>query len=238
VIFFLPSVANAQLWKIKRYEATAAIGTTQFFGDIGGFSKAENILGLKDITFHQTRMNLSFAMKYRILDNVSVRLNLAFGYFHATDVRGSNVARGFEARTMFFEPSLLGEYYFIKNKGENSFLLMKGKGNGSMSIFSMLDFYVFTGIGGLSFNVSPSDLLAPLATKTRGFTAVIPAGVGVNIIYSSDFNFGLELGGRYSFSDNLDGYTSTHSSSNDVYYFLNFVFTYKIKTGKNGLPSF
>ena len=237
-IFFLPTVANAQLWKIKRYEATAAIGTTQFFGDIGGFSKSDNILGLKDISFRQTRMNLSFAMKYRILDELSVRLNLAFGYFHATDARGSNVARGFESRTMFFEPSLSGEYYFIKNKGENSFLLMKGKGRRSMSIFSMLDFYAFTGIGGLSFNVSPNDVLAPLATKTRGFTAVIPAGAGVNLIYSSDFSFGLELGGRYSFSDNLDGYTSPHSKSNDVYYFLNFVFTYKVKTGKNGLPSF
>jgi len=235
---FLSTAANAQLWKLRRYEATAGIGTTQFFGDIGGFSKGENVLGFKDITFRHTRLNLSTAFKYRIVDNASVRLNLAFGYFHATDVRGSNVLRGFESRTMFFEPSLLGEYYFIKNKGENSFLLMKGKGNGPLSIFSMLDFYVFTGFGGLSYNVSPNDLLAPLATKTRGFTAVIPAGVGVNMIYSSYFNFGLELGGRYSFSDNLDGYTSPHSKSNDVYYFLNFVFTYKVKTGKNGLPSF
>jgi hypothetical protein len=237
-IFSLSSIANAQLWKLRRYEVTAGIGTTQFFGDIGGFSKDENVLGFKDITFRQTRMNLSIAMKYRILDELSVRLNLASGYFHATDVRGSNVARGFESRTMFFEPSLLGEYYFIKNKGENSFLLMKGKGNGPESIFSMLDFYVFTGFGGLSFNVSPNDLLAPLATKTRGFTAIFPAGVGVNMISSGYFNFGLELGGRYSFSDNIDGFTSPHSKSNDVYYFLNFVFTYKVKTGKNGLPSF
>jgi hypothetical protein len=237
-IFSLSSIANAQLWKLRRYEVTAGIGTTQFFGDIGGFSKDENVLGFKDITFRQTRMNLSIAMKDRILDELSVRLNLASGYFHATDVRGSNVARGFESRTMFFEPSLLGEYYFIKNKGENSFLLMKGKGNGPESIFSMLDFYVFTGFGGLSFNVSPNDLLAPLATKTRGFTAIFPAGVGVNMISSGYFNFGLELGGRYSFSDNIDGFTSPHSKSNDVYYFLNFVFTYKVKTGKNGLPSF
>ncbi|MBE3095445.1 MAG: hypothetical protein IMZ52_10475 [Actinobacteria bacterium] len=32
-------------------------------------------------------------------------------------------------------------------------------------------------------------------------------------------DFGVELGGRYSFSDNLDGYTSQYSSSNGVYYF-------------------
>jgi len=116
--------------------------------------------------------------------------------------------------------------------------MMKGKGRGFQSFFSMLDVYTFAGIGGLSYKVKPNDKLTPLATRTGGFCAVIPAGVGVNMIYSSYTNFGLELGGRYPFSDNIDGYTSIYSKSNDVYYFLNFTFTYKIKTGKNGLPSF
>jgi hypothetical protein len=53
-----------------------------------------------------------------------------------------------------------------------------------------------------------------------------------------DYNVGLELGGRYTFSDYLDGYTSQHSRSNDVYYFFNVTFTYKLLTGKNGLPAF
>lgn len=44
--------------------------------------------------------------------------------------------------------------------------------------------------------------------------------------------------GRYTFSDGLDGYTSQYSSSNDVYYFLNFVISCKLKTGENGWPSF
>ena len=58
------------------------------------------------------------------------------------------------------------------------------------------------------------------------------------LIYSPNINFGIELAGRYSFSDYLDGYTSQYSSSNDVYYFLNFTITYKLKTGPKGLPSF
>ncbi|MCX6334870.1 MAG: hypothetical protein NT092_11305 [Bacteroidia bacterium] len=237
-IFFLSSVANAQLWKLRRYEIAAGIGTTQFFGDIGGFSRNENILGLKDITFHHTRMNLSAAMRYRILDDVSVRLNLALGYFHSTDARGSNQTRGFESNTIFFEPALIGEYYFIKNTGENSYTIMRGKTGASKSFLSMLDFYGFAGIGGLSYNVSPNELLKSEGLKQHGFTAVIPAGVGVTLIYSGMINFGLELGGRYSFSDYLDGYTSQNLKSNDIYYFLNFTFTYKLKTGENGLPSF
>jgi hypothetical protein len=75
--------------------------------------------------------------------------------------------------------------------------------------------------------------------KPGGFSAVIPVGVGATLIYSPNFNFGLELSGRYSFTDYLDGYSNIqYSRSNDVYYFLNFTITYKMKTGANGLPSF
>ncbi len=60
----------------------------------------------------------------------------------------------------------------------------------------------------------------------------------LTLVYSPNFNFGLELGGRYAFTDYLDGYTSQFSKANDVYYFLNFTITYKLKTGPHGLPSF
>jgi len=239
LLSFIPRGANAQLWKLRRYEASAGIGTTQFFGDIGGYSRGENLIGFKDISFRHTRFNMNTSIRYRILDDVAARLNFTFGYFHSTDTRGSNINRAFESRTMFFEPAVIGEYYIIKNKVENSFLIMKGeKGNHFQTLFSMFDFYVFTGFGGLSYNVSPNDILDPLVTKTHGFTAVIPVGVGADLIYSGIFNFGVELGGRYAFSDNIDGYSSQYSESNDIYYFLNFKFTYKIKTGQNGLPSF
>jgi hypothetical protein len=238
LFYFISGGANAQLWKLRRYEVSAGLSTTQFFGDIGGFSRGENMLGLRDFSFKHTRLNINTGFKYRILDDVSARLNLTFGYFHSTDKRGSNIERDFESRTFFFEPALIGEYYFIKNKGENSFLITKGEENLSLSFFSLIDFYVFTGVGGLSYHVKPNDKLAPSATKTKGFTPVIPAGFGANFNYSGIFNFGVELGGRYAFSDNIDGYSSQYSESNDIYYFLNFKFTYKIKTGENGLPSF
>ena len=239
VTFVLVSTAtNAQLWKLRRYEVTASMGTTQFYGDIGGYSKGDNLLGIKDFSFRQTRFNISGAIKYRILNEVSLRLNLAAGSFHSTDVRGSNEKRGFESVTTFFEPTISGEYYFIKNKRENSYLELNGKRIGPKSLLPALDFYAFGGFGGLSYKVNPNDKLAPLVTRTNGFTAVIPIGIGVNMFYSSKFDFGVELGGRFTFSDNIDGYTSKYSKSNDVYHFLNFTFTYKIKTTENGLPYF
>ncbi len=51
--------------------------------------------------------------------------------------------------TNLFEPALMLEYYFIKNKYESSYLFMKGKG--LWALLSSLDFYAFAGIGGAVF---------------------------------------------------------------------------------------
>jgi hypothetical protein len=226
------------LWHRQRYEAIGGIGTTQFFGDVGGFSKGKNIIGLKDISFSQTRFNFSVGLKYRILRDLNLRINLAYGMLHATDSRGSNESRGFEAKTSIFEPSILAEYYFIKSTLGESYLFSSGKGGKNGNLFSALEFYAFLGVGGVSYNVNRNSILAAAGLKSGGFAPVIPVGVGTTLLFKPEYNLGIELGGRYSFSDYLDGYTSQHSSSNDVYYFLNVTFTYKIRTNDRGLPSF
>jgi hypothetical protein len=232
-------LAEAQLWKMKRWEASAGLGPTFFFGDVGGYSNGENILGLKDLSFLQTRFNVDLNVKYRISQSINARFSFSTGLLKATDEHGSNPERGYEASTTFFEPALIGEYYFIKNKAENSYAFLNKGQNFLGTFFKSLDFYIFSGIGGMSYSVKGNDELANSpGFQSGGFTAVIPAGVGTTLIYSPDFNFGVEFGGRYAFSDYLDGYTSQYSSKNDVYYFLNFTVTYKMKTGKNGLPSF
>jgi hypothetical protein len=236
-VFFQVSLAQ-DLWHRKRYEAFAGIGTSQFFGDVGGFTKGKNIIGLKDISFLQTRFNFTAGVKYRILNDLNVRVNLAYGMLHATDKRGSNESRGFEARTSIFEPSVIAEYYFIKSKLGESYLFNAGRGSASSSLFSAVEYYAFLGIGGVNYSVNGNDKLIALGLQSGGFAPVIPVGVGATLLFKPEYNLGIELGGRYSFSDYLDGYTSQHSSSNDVYYFLNVTFTYKIRTNDNGVPSF
>jgi len=238
LFYIVAQISEAQLWKQKRYEAMAGIGTSQFFGDIGGFSKKENILGFKDISFKHTRINFNIGMKYKILSDLNLRLGLTYGMLHATDARGSNELRGFEAKTSIFEPVVLAEYYFIKSPLGESYLFNSGRGYNQGTLFSALEFYAFAGIGGLSYNVNRNALLAATGFKNSGFTTVIPVGLGTNLLFKPEYNLGIELGGRYAFSDYLDGYTSNKSSSNDVYYFLNVTFTYKIKTSSNGWPSF
>jgi hypothetical protein len=232
--------SNAQLWKMKRWEVLGGMGPTFFFGDIGGFSRTKNILGLRDLSFLQTRFDINGNLKFRLTRDVNIRLSLTYGMFHATDSRGSNESRNFETSTNFFEPAVIGEYSFIKNYAENSYLFMKQKQGFMRNLFRSLDFYAFTGFGGLSFNVKGNALLSAYPGFTKsGFTAVIPAGLGTTLVFSPNLNFGLEVGGRYAFTDYLDGYTnSQYSKANDVYYFLNFTVTYKLKSGPHGLPSF
>ncbi|MBA4322956.1 MAG: hypothetical protein C0408_09095 [Odoribacter sp.] len=234
----LVSAATSRYLGFRKYDFSAGFGSTQFFGDIGGFSRNINLLGFKDFSFLNTGFNFNTSLKIRIQDNLTARLNLAFGSFRATDVRGSNEIRGIETATLFFEPALIGEYYFIKQRGYSSYLYIRGIRNFSRSFFSTIDCYVFTGLGGIAYNAKLTNTIIPSETKKSGFAPVIPAGVGVNLLFTRDINFGLELGGRYAFSDYIEGYTSAYSKSNDIYYFMNLTFTYKLKTGKKGWPTF
>jgi hypothetical protein len=239
LLFFVYQLAQSQdVWKRKRYEFIAGFGTSHFFGDIGGYSQGENILGLKDIILYQTRFNVNTGLRYKILPSLTARLSLSYAMFHATDETGSNEERGLESSTSAFETSVIGEYYFIKNKKENSYLYSKGKGTKFRKAIESIDLYAFTGIGGLAFSVKGNDLLVAEGMTDGGFTAVVPVGIGVNFATNPDYSLGVELGGRYSFSDYLDGYSPQYSKSNDVYYFLSFTFTWKIPTSRNGWPVF
>ena len=234
-------VVQGQLWKAQRIEINAGVGPTHMFGDIGGFTVSENILGLRDITLSQTRFNVSLGANYRVLQDVNARLNVAYAMFNNNDNRGSNVGRGLISTTNAVETSLLGEFYFIKNRAENSYAFSRKSGirnrprssaiqNIITDFFTKIDMYAFTGVGGLAYSVKGNEALQERNLKDGGFTMVLPIGIGSKYVYSPDFNFGIEFTGRYSFSDYLDGYTSSFSKHNDIYYTLNATVTYKLPT--------
>jgi hypothetical protein len=239
LIFFLAiPFSQAQLWRMRRWEAVGGIGPSFFFGDIGGYTIGKNVIGFKDMNYRQTRFDINANLKYRITRTVNARLSMTYALFHASDARGTNEGRAFEAVTSAFEPALIGEYYFIKNYAENSYLFVRRKESFFRELLRSLDFYAYAGIGGLAYRVKGNDALVAHGMETGGFTAVVPGGLGATLIYSPNLNFGIEVGGRYTLTDFLDGYTSQYSKANDVYYFLNFTVTYKLKSGPHGLPSF
>jgi hypothetical protein len=237
-------LSDAQLWKLRRWEAEFGVGPSFSFPDIGGYTQGDNLLGFRDLSYRQTRFDINGSLKYRLSRTFNARLSLTYAMLHATDTRGSNEGREYEATTSLFEPAFMMEYYFIKNKYESSFLFLRGKSLWTM--LSSLDFYAFAGIGGAGYSIKLNDALIergitePGSTADHGFTLVIPGGIGATLIYNPNLNFGLEFGGRWANTDYLDGFDPNilPNKANDKYYFLNFTVTYKLKTGPHGLPSF
>ena len=248
VVFFTAPFVSGQLWKMKRYEAMAAIGTSQFYGDIGGFTIGENALGLRDITFIQTRYSVNGSFRYFITDNVAARISFTWAALHADDRRGSNNdGRLYETSSFLYEPALFGEYYFVRNRERNSFLFQTyryRRANRLSDFLRSIDVYALTGIGGAGYNVyRGNDRIQERwdedpSLKRSGFTAVIPLGIGAKVAMDPNLLLGLELTGRYALSDHLDGYTSQWSRRNDAYHTFSVTVNYRIKTARNGLPSF
>ncbi|MDR2887757.1 MAG: DUF6089 family protein [Bacteroidales bacterium] len=225
--------AWAQFWQSKRLEATAGLGPTFFFGDVGGFSNGTNALGFKDFTFLQTRADFDVSLKYRLKEDINIRLSLSGGQFNATDRRGSNNWRELQSSTEFFRPAVMGEYYLVKNRIEGSYMFQRKGQRMAVGFKDAIDFYVFAGIGGMSYSVEANAALEERVKDfdSDGFAVVVPVGAGTKYVYSQRFDFGAELCGHYIFSDNIDGYTSQYSKHNDVYYSLNFFVVCKINTG-------
>jgi len=248
VVSLTAPFVSGQLWKMKRYEAMAAIGTSQFYGDIGGFTIGENALGFKDITFIQTRYSVNGSFRYFLTDNIAARISFTWAALHADDRRGSNNdGRLYETSSFLYEPALFGEYYFVRNRERNSFLFQTyryRRANRLSDFLRSIDVYALTGIGGAGYNVyRGNDRIqerweADPSLKRSGFTAGIPLGIGAKVAMDPNLLLGLELTGRYALSDHLDGYTSDWSRRNDAYHTFSVTVNYRIKTARNGLPSF
>ena len=229
LVTFLSSEGFSQFWGLRRLEITAGAGITHFFGDIGGFTEGTNYSGFRDLSVYNTGLNAGASVRYLFSRNFSGRVNTAFGNFHVNDKRGSNRPREFESTITFFESSLLAEYYFIKNKRDDSYLFIRGLKDTRHPGPSFYDFYLFGGIGGLAHNSIPNPVLAARNAGSKGFKAVVPFGIGISRNYSRNSKIGIELGRRQMFSDDTDGY-SMKGSRLDVYYFLNLNYTWKVKT--------
>jgi hypothetical protein len=241
IIFFLLAMvllpeSSAQLWKYKRFEATGFVGTSQFFGDVGGYTIGENFMGLKDISISHTRFSVGASMRYWVIEDATVKVGVSYIMLHATDKKGSNEERGFECTSSVIEPVVAGEYYFVRNKARNSYLFIRGRRT-TLSFFQMIDLYGTVGLGGGIYFVNPNDILEPRVEKTKGFTAVVPVGIGASMILTPSTSAGVQLIAHYTFSDYLDGYTSQYSERNDLFYTLNFTFSYKFSLFRSRNPN-
>lgn len=244
VILFSAVSANAQRWKLKRFEAIWGIGASQVFGDIGGTADKNNLLGLKDIDVTELRPSVFAGARYKVAENQSVRANLIYGYTYGSDVNSKNDEyRDLEFTTHLVEFSFQYEYYFLKEDRRLKSSAIFNR-RGMINNYARFAFYGFAGVGGTMFIPSvegPERSLNHHHNEFQtemGITACAPAGLGLKYTVDSRISLGFEIGGRYTPSDYLDGMTSVFSEAKDVYYFGLFSVVHKIRTDRRGRPIF
>lgn len=246
-LLFISFNLDAQRWKSRRYESYLGLGTVQHYGDIGGSMTAANWYGLNDIQLQFTRPSLHAGVRYKIFSFMAVKANLSLAYIDANDKNTPNEeARygGYSFRSVMGEATAQLEYYFLK---EDRMLLSDAIYNrkGMVNDFFNIDAYVFAGAGGVlafptvynsSGQIITSDEWEFNAAEMKNFGLTFPVGLGIKYRWDSRTSFGLEFGRRFTLTDNIDGYTSMYSKSNDVYDFLVVSMVYRIATDRRGLP--
>jgi OOP family OmpA-OmpF porin len=238
LVLFLTNSSYAQQWKLRPYEATLGLGTTNFYGDIGGTSDVNNALGFKDIQFQYTRPSVALGMRYKLASDMAVRMNLIYAVAAGNDLKSRNDARNFAFRTTIFEPSFQFEYYIIPEGRSLASPAMFNR-RGMINNYSKIYVYVFGGIGGVLFKTKPlEDFEDRYVDNFSNFGLVFPVGAGLKFTIDTRWSMGFEFGRRYTTTDYIDGYTSPFSDHKDIYDFAVVNAILKIKADRRGRPMF
>ncbi len=231
-----------QRWKLKRYELSLGLGAANYFGDVGGAMTDQNALGIKDLEIVNTRPAYYLGINYYWYENLSTKLNLTYGHLQGSDANSKNEARNMSFNTYIFESSVQVNYRFFKTgRSYRSRTIFNRRG--MLNNYSTFQLYGFTSLGAVFFKAQgiPDHILQnrPDDVNTEKTTSLVaPTGLGMVYVLNANWQLGLEIGGRITTTDYLDGFKTQWSKAWDVYYLSMFNLTYRIKTKRNGLPDF
>lgn len=237
VLVIIPASSYAQKWKLKRYEAIVSMCTSNYYGDIGGALDKNNLFGLKDIDILGTRPSFAFGARYRLQENMAVRMNLIFGFISGNDKNSLNSDRNLSFTSTIFEPSFQFEYYPIPEKKSTSSSATFNH-RGMVNDFGKISPYVFGGVGAIISNpkLNRNDEKFDPGIEIHKVGIAFPMGIGLKFGISSRWSAGFEFGRRFTLTDDIDGYYSKWSKANDLYDFGMFSAIYKIQTDRRGYP--
>ncbi|MDR2039327.1 MAG: DUF6089 family protein [Bacteroidales bacterium] len=230
LLFFSYSV-EAQYRRYKTYEVHFGLGVSHVLGDIGGSSYLDNWAGIRDLTLRHSRPMLYLGGRNDFNEHFSGKVNL-FAGMTSDDDRGSlRDERGFAFNTFMLELSGQVEWNFLRIRGSIGSLLAKRKGLRSYRMTTRP--YIFAGIGFcynyIDFNTRETIPCSGEYFKKSVTALVFPLGIGIRTDVSEGWSLGLEIGGRFTNSDYIDGFTTDWSKSNDAYYFTTIHAIYKIQ---------
>lgn len=243
VLMSITLTGFSQRWKLKRYEVSFGIGSTNIYGDIGGTADANNLYGLKDIRINETRYAIYAGARYKIQKDWALKFNLIYGQGVGDDANSKNAEyRGYTFKTSIIEPSFQLEYSFLSEERKISSAKLYSR-KGMVNTFTIFSAYGFAGVGGVIFNPK-LDLhgKTPASVETISgygkFSVAFPIGLGVKYAIDKNWSLGFEFGRRFCLSDYVDGIHTTFSKANDTYYFGLFQAIYKLNTDRRGIPEF
>ncbi len=234
IILFNATLANAQAWKRAPLEVFGGISNFHYFGDIGGAPTQASWLGLRDINFKAIRPGLHLGARYQVAKTAQIKGSYSLGILTQTDANSINENRNFAFRTILHEFSVSGEYYLIPESDENYYYSIMQVRGGLRHFRQPLSLYLTGGVGGIYYAPTPLEDLegSPRLTEGQSFAMVIPVGIGAKYVIMPKISLGAELVGRYTTSNNIDGFASEYGQHNDIYYSLIIKVNYKIQRAK------
>ena len=239
IIVTLPYNAEAQRWKLRRYEATVGLTAASYYGDVGA-SSANPLLGIKTVMLGSTRPILTLGARYKITGNTAVKLNLSGGWLNGKDGGDLGEYRDYSLNMTIFEPSVQFEYYLMgEGRSFSSAALFNRRG--MLNNYSKVYLYAFGGVGGTFF--WPKEKTSTIIQhrefqEFKKFALVLPIGLGLKYSISPALSVGFEYGPRFTFTDKIDGMYHEYSQYNDRYDFATFSAMYKVRTDRRGRPMF
>jgi hypothetical protein len=218
IIFSFYSNIHAQRWRAFRWDAQFGVGTSHFFGDLGGGNSApaHTFLTFRDMDIGTTRWVVQAGLRYKLRDNLSIKTNFSFARLYGDDQESGAISRkirNLQFRSPIAELGTQLEFSFIKEKIGSRYAISR------TNIRNLINAYFFAGVGGFWFN--PQTLyngtwynLQPLGTEGQGlglnppkYTLIqlcFPVGLGVKYTLSKELSVGIEIGNRYTSTDYID----------------------------------
>jgi hypothetical protein len=240
VLLLLTSLDGyGQRWKLRRYEAEFYLSAVSFHGDIGLANQPllNNINGI--------RPSVGFKPGFKITQNLTGVLDLAYVIYGGKDVEGSSHNRYYSFNSHAFQHTAKLEYYIL---GDGRTFMSGAIYNrrGMINSYKKLYIYVFGGGGGVLSKSTVKDLNnngeEPLENEGYNnnwvYTPVFPLGAGIKFSLDPRWSIGVEIGYQFSLGDYIDGYSSQWSKYNDSYYLTSVKAIMHIRNNRRGVPVF
>ncbi|MBI4649663.1 MAG: hypothetical protein HY738_24440, partial [Bacteroidia bacterium] len=144
-------------WKRTRYEMIYSIGATNILGELGGANQIGTDY-LKDLEVAMTRPLGQVGLRYKILENVAVKVAFTYGILKGDDKLTQEYFRN--NRNLHFKSSIYefgtqAEYSIIREKEGHRYSLRKVKGLKGY----LTNTYFFAGVAVFYFNPKAKSII-------------------------------------------------------------------------------